>query len=152
MSLHQFPVPQVERVITPRPGQLIISGSGKTYRYIRDLSRVNWLCVGEDGKEYKVRVSPRAKVAPEGTPFAGPDRSFSNLDQRKAEARARLAEAAAAFSVLDRVVMKSAKDKRRFPHTYVIVKQTSPGRFKLVPENGNEWDGLTAPASLIEKA
>lgn len=106
-------------------------------------TRAKYYYVDEDGREW---TCPHRgfEAAPVGAVFAGPEKSKNEISREK-----RVAEAGE-YKVGDIVQMKSAKDRAKFPGTYLITKRTAPTRFKLVGVGtGRE---LTSPAGLIEMA
>lgn len=127
------------------PGTLVMYRS--TLYKVTKNNRVNLQVVDEDGKTWNLRKHPTVTYAPEGTVWSGPEKS-----QKEERHEARIEQraiAAAAFSPGDTVEMKSATDRARFPGVYVLVKETTVGRFKL--QRIGQPGGLTSPATRIQK-
>ena len=115
-------------------GTLVVDNRGRLYR-ITGTRRKRYSVIDSAGKEY-TGVFHMFSAAPEGAVFTGPDTSPA-------------VEAAQRVSLGDVVRMKTPAGKRKFPGEYLVIKQTSPTRFKLQQIGGNV--SLTAPAISFEK-
>ncbi len=125
------------------PGDLITRKGKNTVVKVTKTTRQKYHYVDEDGREWTCNHTG-FEAAPVGAVFSGPEKSANQI------AREKRVEEAGNFKVGDQVQMKSAKDRSRFPGTYLITKRTSATRFKLVGiGSGLE---LTSPAGLIEMA
>lgn len=116
-------------------GTLVVDNRGNLFR-ITGTRRTRYSVIDSSGKEY-TGVFRMFSAAPEGAIFAGPDTSAS-------------VEAAQHFSIGDVVQMKKPASRVKFPGKYIVVKRTSPERFKLQQIGGTIT--LTAPATSFEKA
>ena len=116
-------------------GTLVVDNRGNIFR-ITGTRRKRYSVIDSAGREY-TGVFHMFSAAPEGAVFTGPDTSAS-------------VEAAQRVSLGDVVRMKTPAGKRKFPGEYLVIKQTSPTRFKLQQIGGNI--SLTAPATSFEKA
>lgn len=115
-------------------GTLIQNFRGQIFR-ISAARRLKYLVVDEDGREWLIRFES-AKLAPEGTKFSGPTETKT--------------EAAAKEIPIGAVVKCVGKGSSRFNGKYLVVKRTSPSRFKLQEIGGSV--SLTAPASMLALA
>ena len=115
-------------------GTLVVDNRGNIFR-ITGTRRKRYSVIDSAGREY-TGVFHMFSAAPEGVVFAGPDTSPA-------------VEAAQNFRIGDVVQMKKPASRVKFPGKYVVVKSTSPTRFKLQQIGGTIT--LTAPATSFEK-
>lgn len=125
------------------PGDLL-SRKGRLVK-VEKTTRQKYHYVDEDGRAWTCNHTG-FEAPPVDAVWSGPAKSEVTL------AKERRAALALAFGPGDIVEMKSAKDRQRFPGQYVILKATSPTRFKLQRVGShNPMDSLTSPAGLIRK-
>lgn len=112
-------------------GALIVSGaSGRVYKIIRTMSAVNYLCIAEDGTEWKIRRSG-ARRAPEGTVFNAPEKEQVE------------------FYPGD-TIRFTGKAGAKFPGTYVVLKVNPTGTAKYAKLNGRSWTTVSGSMNGIE--
>lgn len=109
------------------PGELIISGgSGQVFKVLK-VNQKNYRCLGEDGKQWNVRIIG-ARKAPEGTPFNAP---------------APPPEPELPKLVLGSTVRFTGTGAHKFPGIYVLIahpqRGSDRGRFAKLGGDGDRY-------------